>query len=346
MTFPPSLLTRARAAARPEVTGSVTGAMGLTLSVDGITAAVGDLVEVDPCHRSLLAEVVAGQPTDRAALAQGDALPAGVVVGRDDAAGDVFLVMVADIERLVDSNRLQDAIAIAIVGEACHHAADRIGHHAQAVLQVPLLRIGDVPTHPQDLVAVQVVARPVAGRGADDGKGLVERGRRRVVHHTRAIAEHERQIVEVGEAGGGQTVVIRLPGRPQGAGNDIAYAVVAIGRVVLAVANCIRQRRQQPVTGVVDESLDLVAVERAGEGGNVASLVVLVAHVQRPERRTATARPGRASHEVLPASFLRCAVYHAINSSFESYMTLRLRQAARYRPGVVMGTSMALSRQR
>ena len=59
MTFPPALLTRARAAARPEITGSVSGAMGLTLSVDGISAAVGDLVEVNPGDRGLLAEVVA-----------------------------------------------------------------------------------------------------------------------------------------------------------------------------------------------------------------------------------------------------------------------------------------------
>jgi flagellum-specific ATP synthase len=59
MTFPPALLDRARAAARPQVTGSVVGAMGLTLSVDGITAAVGDLVEVNPADRPLLAEVVA-----------------------------------------------------------------------------------------------------------------------------------------------------------------------------------------------------------------------------------------------------------------------------------------------
>jgi len=50
-TFPASVLSRARAAARPQVTGSVTGAMGLTLSVDGIPAAVGDLVEVGPGDR-------------------------------------------------------------------------------------------------------------------------------------------------------------------------------------------------------------------------------------------------------------------------------------------------------
>src|SRR4051812_11439103 len=54
------LLPRARAAARPQVTGQVTGAMGLTLSVDGVVAAVGDLVEVAPgSGRPLLAEVVA-----------------------------------------------------------------------------------------------------------------------------------------------------------------------------------------------------------------------------------------------------------------------------------------------
>ncbi|RBY79630.1 EscN/YscN/HrcN family type III secretion system ATPase, partial [Geodermatophilus sp. TF02-6] len=53
------LLDRARAAARPELTGSVVGAMGLTLAVEGVVAAVGDLVEVDPGPRGLLAEVVA-----------------------------------------------------------------------------------------------------------------------------------------------------------------------------------------------------------------------------------------------------------------------------------------------
>ncbi|MCV2489494.1 FliI/YscN family ATPase [Geodermatophilus sp. YIM 151500] len=57
--FPPALLARARAAARPQVTGVVTGAMGLTLSVDGVAAAVGDLVEVATGERDLLAEVVA-----------------------------------------------------------------------------------------------------------------------------------------------------------------------------------------------------------------------------------------------------------------------------------------------
>jgi flagellum-specific ATP synthase len=55
----PALLKRARAAARPVVTGVVTGAMGLTLTVEGVTAAVGDLVEVNPGSHPLLAEVVA-----------------------------------------------------------------------------------------------------------------------------------------------------------------------------------------------------------------------------------------------------------------------------------------------
>ncbi|MFW3170466.1 FliI/YscN family ATPase [Geodermatophilus sp. CPCC 206100] len=53
------LLDRARAAARPQLTGQVVGAMGLTLSVEGVVAAVGDLVEVNPGARGLLAEVVA-----------------------------------------------------------------------------------------------------------------------------------------------------------------------------------------------------------------------------------------------------------------------------------------------
>ncbi|SNS71641.1 flagellum-specific ATP synthase [Geodermatophilus pulveris] len=54
------LLDRARAAARPQLTGSVVGAMGLTLTVEGVAAAVGDLVEIDPApDGGLLAEVVA-----------------------------------------------------------------------------------------------------------------------------------------------------------------------------------------------------------------------------------------------------------------------------------------------
>jgi flagellum-specific ATP synthase len=59
MTVPTALMARARAAARPQVTGSVSGAMGLTMTVDGLSAAVGDLVEVNPGERGLLAEVVA-----------------------------------------------------------------------------------------------------------------------------------------------------------------------------------------------------------------------------------------------------------------------------------------------
>jgi flagellum-specific ATP synthase len=54
-----ALIDRARAAARPQLTGRVTGAMGLTLTVDGVVAAVGDLVEIDPGNRPLPAEVVA-----------------------------------------------------------------------------------------------------------------------------------------------------------------------------------------------------------------------------------------------------------------------------------------------
>ena len=42
LPVPPALLARARAAARPQVTGVVTGAMGLTLTVDGVVGAVGD----------------------------------------------------------------------------------------------------------------------------------------------------------------------------------------------------------------------------------------------------------------------------------------------------------------
>ncbi|CAB4928610.1 MAG: FliI/YscN family ATPase [Actinobacteria bacterium] len=57
------VVARARTAARPLCTGTVTGAMGLTISVEGVTAAVGDIVEIggDPAARTepLRAEVVA-----------------------------------------------------------------------------------------------------------------------------------------------------------------------------------------------------------------------------------------------------------------------------------------------
>ncbi|PRY49411.1 flagellum-specific ATP synthase [Geodermatophilus tzadiensis] len=59
MTSTAATLSRARLAARPELTGSVVGAMGLTLTVEGVVAAVGDLVEVGPGPRGLMAEVVA-----------------------------------------------------------------------------------------------------------------------------------------------------------------------------------------------------------------------------------------------------------------------------------------------
>ncbi|MGX5657883.1 FliI/YscN family ATPase [Geodermatophilus nigrescens] len=51
-----ALFERTRLAARPQLTGSVVGAMGLTLTVEGVVGAVGDLVEVGS---GLLAEVVA-----------------------------------------------------------------------------------------------------------------------------------------------------------------------------------------------------------------------------------------------------------------------------------------------
>ena len=55
----PELVDLARLGARPVCTGQVTGALGLTLSVDGIEAAVGDLVEIQPGGQLLMAEVVA-----------------------------------------------------------------------------------------------------------------------------------------------------------------------------------------------------------------------------------------------------------------------------------------------
>jgi flagellum-specific ATP synthase len=70
--FSSPLLARARAAAAPLVTGSVTSARGLTLSVGGVTAAVGDLVEVATGHDPLLAEVVAVGNDDLTCMPLGD----------------------------------------------------------------------------------------------------------------------------------------------------------------------------------------------------------------------------------------------------------------------------------
>jgi flagellum-specific ATP synthase len=75
----PVLLDRARAAARPQLTGRVTGAMGLTLTVDGVVAAVGDLVEINPGPRPLLAEVVAIGADKLTCMPLGDL--SGVVAG-------------------------------------------------------------------------------------------------------------------------------------------------------------------------------------------------------------------------------------------------------------------------
>jgi flagellum-specific ATP synthase len=66
------VLSRARAAARPQLTGSVTGAMGLTLTAEGVSAAVGDLVEVSTGPRPLLAEVVAVQKERLTCMPLGD----------------------------------------------------------------------------------------------------------------------------------------------------------------------------------------------------------------------------------------------------------------------------------
>jgi flagellum-specific ATP synthase len=66
------VVDRARAAARPQLTGIVTGAMGLTLTAEGVSAAVGDLVEVTTGPRPLLAEVVAVQRDRLTCMPLGD----------------------------------------------------------------------------------------------------------------------------------------------------------------------------------------------------------------------------------------------------------------------------------
>src|SRR3954453_7932967 len=70
------LLPRARAAARPQVTGQVVGAMGLTLSVDGVVAAVGDLVEVNPASPRAMLDEGAAVGRDKPTC-----LPLGVLSG-------------------------------------------------------------------------------------------------------------------------------------------------------------------------------------------------------------------------------------------------------------------------
>jgi len=55
----PALLERATAAARPEVTGRVTGVVGLHVDVAGIDAAIGDAVSVDCAGGTVQCEVVA-----------------------------------------------------------------------------------------------------------------------------------------------------------------------------------------------------------------------------------------------------------------------------------------------
>ncbi|KQS68389.1 FliI/YscN family ATPase [Modestobacter sp. Leaf380] len=77
------VLDRARAAGRPLCTGAVTGAMGLTITVEGVTSAVGDIVEIGgdgPSGvRPLQAEVVALHKDRLTCMPLGEV--AGVTVG-------------------------------------------------------------------------------------------------------------------------------------------------------------------------------------------------------------------------------------------------------------------------
>lgn len=85
LLFPHHLFTAARTATVPAVTGSVTAAMGLTLTVGGIDAAVGDMVHVGsttaaPGEKGLMAEVVAVRDGSLTCMPLGEV--AGVRVGQ------------------------------------------------------------------------------------------------------------------------------------------------------------------------------------------------------------------------------------------------------------------------
>lgn len=80
LVLPASVLDRARVAASPDVTGSITAAMGLTLTVGGISAAVGDMVEVTTTGDPLVAEVVAVRDDALTCMPLGEV--AGVRVGQ------------------------------------------------------------------------------------------------------------------------------------------------------------------------------------------------------------------------------------------------------------------------
>lgn len=86
LALPTSVLDRARAAASPDVTGSITAAMGLTLTVGGISAAVGDMVEVTTTGAPLVAEVVAVRDDALTCMPLGEV--AGVRVGQQVRATD------------------------------------------------------------------------------------------------------------------------------------------------------------------------------------------------------------------------------------------------------------------
>ena len=128
------MLERARAAARPQVTGSVVGAMGLTLTVDGVVGGVGDLVEVNPgTARPLVAEVVAVARDRLTCMPLGDI--SGVHAGARVRAtgmplqvpvGDALLGRVLDgLGRPVDGRPLGGGVSYVDLASETPHALSR-----------------------------------------------------------------------------------------------------------------------------------------------------------------------------------------------------------------------------
>ncbi|HSF26500.1 MAG TPA: hypothetical protein VLC50_03185, partial [Actinomycetes bacterium] len=116
-----ALLDRARTAARPRVTGQVRGVLGLTVTVGGVDAAVGDLVEVATPHGVLATEVVAVDPDGLSCTPLGELT--GVRVGAEaHAVGGALTVPVGEALR----GRVLDGLGRPIDGGSSLSALPRV----------------------------------------------------------------------------------------------------------------------------------------------------------------------------------------------------------------------------